>query len=529
MSRAAAPNPIEKLAERGMALLNAGDLAGAEKTFRKIAAKLPNHAPTQHYLAMTQVQMGDYHKAVRSAQKATAFAPEDGDAQNTLGVALRLSGDILGALAAFQAAVRLAPDNPRNLLNLGESLNDVQRADAALVHVERLAELTPDDALALNRLGTTLRSSGQMEAAAKALRRSVALDPANGAAWIELAMMGELTADDLAALAGLLDDMTDDRVNGGGSEAAKLCFALFRGHDRLDETDKAGAYLARANQIKRDAADYDVGVDAANFEAIAATFDADHIDHHRDASDAGEGLIFVLGMPRSGTSLIEQILASHSRAFGVGEIDLLRLTLLRDEGAKPKGFPAQSKSWKRRDWQRLGQAISDQLFAAGEQSPVVIDKTLLNFRHIGFIRLALPKAKIIHCRRSPLDCGYSIFQQLFSDQYGFCYDLDDLGRYFRAYDKLMDHWRDVLPGEFLEIDYEQLVENQEPETRRLLEFCDLAWEDACLNFHQTRRAVRTASANQVRRPIYKTSINAWRRYEEIMQPLVNALATTASD
>ena len=518
MPRSAAANPIEKLAERGMALLNGGDFAGAEKAFAKIAAKLPRHAATQHYLAMAQLQMGDYQKAVRSAQKAVKFQPADADAYNTLGVALRLGGDILKALEAFRTAVKFGPDNPRNLLNLAESLHDVQRADEALVHAEKLVGLTPDDPVARHRLGTTLRAGGEMAAAGLALRRAVALDPANGAAWIELGMMGALTPDDLVQLTGLLAGL-----DGNPSEAAKICFALFRGHDRLNQTAEAGPYLARANHLKQQSLGYDIAADEANLAAIATTFDADFIAHRRGASEAGEGLIFVLGLPRSGTSLIEQILASHSRAFGIGEIDLVRLTLALDEGVRAQGFPKQCRSWKRRDWQRLGGAIGEQLFSAAGASPVVIDKTLLNFRHIGFLRLALPQAKIIHCRRSPMDCGYSIFQQLFSDQYGFCYDLTDLGRYFRAYEQLMDHWRRVLPDEFLEVDYEHIVEAQERETRRMLDYCDLPWEDACLDFHRTKRAVRTASANQVRQPIYKTSIEAWRRYEDLMQPLAAAL------
>ena len=235
-------------------------------------------------------------------------------------------------------------------------------------------------------------------------------------------------------------------------------------------------------------------------------------------------------MPRSGSTLVEQILAAHPAVYGAGEVDFLRGSLL--DGFQPQRgetladfLGTQSES----DFARRGAAYGERLAGRDEGAPRTVDKNLFNFWHIGLIRLMLPEARVVHCVRDPLDCCVSTYKSYFVGNLRFSYDLTELGRYYRIYDRLMTHWRNLLPDFVYELSYEALVEDQEGESRRLLAFCGLDWDDAVLDYRTVERSVITASAAQVREPIYATSIGSWRRYQSHLGSLIEALGPLAEN
>lgn len=236
-------------------------------------------------------------------------------------------------------------------------------------------------------------------------------------------------------------------------------------------------------------------------------------------------------MPRSGTTLVEHILASHSRVYGGGELSDLRRLAGGLNKLSPTGhdFPDGVADLGPKDLHRLGRTYWEAVRRRAPDAPHVTDKAPGNFRYLGLIHLMLPRARIIHCVRNPVDTCLSCYKLLFVSGQNFSYDLVELGRYHRLYTRLMDHWRAVMPGRILDVRYEDLVAAQERETRRLLEFCGLPWEDACLSFHTTRRLVKTASATQVRQPIYKSAVGSWKRYARHLGPLLESLGPLAGD
>jgi hypothetical protein len=287
----------------------------------------------------------------------------------------------------------------------------------------------------------------------------------------------------------------------------------------LGRHDEAFRHLAQGCALKRRELAYDEAAMLAYFARIKRVFTPELMRDKAGSGDPSSVPLFILGMPRSGTSLVEQILASHPDVFGAGELnDLSRL-------AKSMPYPEGIADAGAEQLRKLGAGYVARARARGGDALRVSDKMPANFFYVGFIRLVLPNARIIHTRRNPVDVCLSCFSQLFlGSGQNFSYDLGELGRYWRQYDALMAHWRQILPeGVMLEIDYADLVDDTEAQARRLLDFCGIGWNDACLAFHQTKRPVLTASVAQVRQPIYRSALGKWRAYERHLAPLLKEL------
>ena len=308
-------------------------------------------------------------------------------------------------------------------------------------------------------------------------------------------------------------------------QKVELHFALAKAYNDLKRYEPAFEHLQKGNAIKRRRVSYGEALDMEFSRAIAASFTSELFETRRGAGDPSDVPVFVVGMPRSGTTLVEQILASHPSVFGAGE--LMYMYRLAESGHAGGNFPFDIASLPDDALRRFGGFYAARVRALAPQAKRIVDKLPANFRLVGLIRLALPNARIIHVRRDPLDTCFSCYSKLFSQNLDFTYDLGELGRYYKAYDKLMEHWRNVLPeGAMLEVQYEDLVSDFEPQARRLIAYCGLEWDDGCLSFHKTVRPVRTASAGQVRQPVFKTSIGRWRPYREHLRPLLDALGVS---
>jgi tetratricopeptide (TPR) repeat protein len=426
-------------------------------------------------------------------------------------IALR-AGFYEQAAEAFARAAELQPDLAAAHCGRGEALGACDRHEAAVICFERALELAPDSAVAHYNYGSALTFLGRLDAAVGAFEAAVRLAPEVPSYRYALMALKPVERDDpnLAAL----ERMAHMARQYPAWEQAELHIALAQAYDGLGQAERAFAHYVRGNVIKRGLVTYDEATELWRLREIATHFTREFLEKNAAQGNPDPRPVFVIGMPRSGTSLVEQILASHPAMFGAGE-----QTILSD--LVGNGFPTAVI-----DWHAAGVAYCDRLTALAPDAERIVDKLPGNFVFAGLIQLALPNARIIHVRRDPLDTCFSCFSKLFAGAVDYSYDLGELGRYYQGYAALMAHWRDVLdPQIFLEVHYEALINDLESEARRMIAHCGLAWDARCLDFHNTRRAVRTASAAQVRRPLYQTSIGRAAAYREWLEPLAAALAS----
>lgn len=301
--------------------------------------------------------------------------------------------------------------------------------------------------------------------------------------------------------------------------------ALGLDRESRKDFDTAYSHFRNCNALRRKAESYDPVEMETRFDRIVEVFDEAFLEERKGFGDSDSSPIFVVGLPRSGSTLIEQVLASHSSVDGTHElIELMDAVKgLRRSPKKKSTFPDTLPGLSQDEWRDLGRAYIDSTRDYRGGAPYFIDKNPNNFTFVGLLRLALPNAKIINAKRHPLDSCFGTYKQLFASGQPFSYDFTDLGEYYLQYDRIMEHWRQRLPGFVLDVQYEQVVADLDAQVRRILDFCGLPFEEACLRFHETQRAVKTASSEQVRRPIYASSVNLWRNYEPHIGELIDVL------
>jgi tetratricopeptide (TPR) repeat protein len=547
--------------EQALALHLNGRAGEAEQVYRAVLKLQPDHGEALHGLGVLYLQSRRAENAVSCLRQAVVASGGAPTIRNNLGVALCATRRFDEAAEVYRELVRSEPDSVPALLNLGKVLNALGAYEEAVAVLQRATALAPGDAKVLDQLSAALHGLGEAKGAmsrhdeaATQFERAIALAPNFALAHFNrgtaLTYLGRKTeAAEAFARAAQLEPANPafrrallgvERVS-SGNEHLKVLEALMAGATKLDPAeqvathfalakayDETGDYslafdaLQRANAAKRSSSRYDIERDLARFRAIAAEFTAGFLATHTDAGVPSHLPVFIIGMPRSGTTLIEQILASHPTVFGAGEQSIL--PDLINAGRAGRDFPADVSTLGGDEWREFGELYVERLGAIAPQAARITDKLPLNFQLVGLIRMALPHARIVHVTRDPMDTCFSCYSILFDDDLDFTCDLTDLGRYYRGYRDLMDHWRSVLPrGAMLEIRYESLVVNLESEARRLIEYCGLNWDARCLAFHETTRPVETASALQVRQPMYSTSVGRAVHYAPWLEPLRRAL------
>ncbi|MDI1326202.1 MAG: sulfotransferase [Brevundimonas sp.] len=429
-------------------------------------------------------------------------------------------GDALSRLVVIEAG---AGDDARLLQHLGEHYTHCGKPDAAARCYRRAVALAPDDPGCLYNLSAALIALGQIVEAEALLDRVIALAPHDADAWQNRSTLRRQTPE-ANHVPGLLKAV--EQVRSGPAEVA-LCYALAKELEDLGDPDHSFAWLKRGADRRRSLLSYRVEADVAAMAEIARVFDTALFDHP-PAGCPETGPVFVMGLPRSGTTLVDRIISSHSDVESLGEINDFALALTRLAGAAGGKGDLIRRSADL-DPAALGRAYLDSVAGYGRTRPMFIDKTPANFLYIGLITRALPNARIIHLRRHPLDSGYALYKTLFRMGCPYSYDLEDLAAYMLAHRRLMDHWRAVAPGRILDVDYEALVADQETVSRRIIDHCGLDWQDACLTFHENTAPAATASAAQVRQPIHARSVGLWRRYAGQLEPLAVALRAGGVD
>lgn len=510
------PQYPEAVHNWGAVLQEQGKLDQAVDRYGHAIALNPGYAEAHYNLANVLKAQGKEDEAIAAYGRALALRPDHFATLFSLASVLQNQGRLDDAIALYGRALQLRPADPVVLNNLGNAYLLRGRAEQAVECYGAALAVAPGLADAHYNLGNALTELGHMDQAFAAYERALAAAPRRGAFYRMLAETGRLTPDNphvvrLQELALTMSDLPE-------SEQMELHFALGMA---LGQNPQSFDHVLAANALARRHVDYDEAAVLAQFERVKAIFNSDFMASLSGTQAFHPLPVFVVGMPRSGTTLVEQILSSHSRVFGAGELPDFPQVM---DGLDPLGFPDAIPFWGVEQLDRLGKAYANRLRAYAPQAMAVVDKLPDNFLRIGLIHMALPSAKIIHVRRDPVDTCLSCFAKLFRGPVPYGYDLAELGRYYRAYDNLMEHWRQTLPpGVLFEIHYEDIVRDATGQIRRLLAHCGLDWEDACRDFHQTRRVVQTASAAQVRQPLYNTSIGRWHGCGDLVRPLMDAL------
>ena len=506
-------------------LLGRGDDALAH--YQHVLSAQPQDADAHYNLANVLAEVGRRAEAVPHYATALEIRPGFPEARNNLGNVLQKLGRHAEAVAHYEAAVALNPAYAEAWRNLGKACFALDRHEHALAAYEKALAIDPSRPMVHNDIAAVHMVLGHPREAYAAFAAAVAREPRNAVIHLNLAVLAPFTADDprLAAL----EKLTDIAPSLSENDRIALSFALGKAHADLGNNERSFRHLLDGNALKRRQLAYDEAAALDSFKRIGAVFTRELMREKSGCGDYSRVPIFIVGMPRSGTTLLEQILASHSRVFGAGEIDDFAKSVTQMPGAS-EGFPEFMSRLPIGELRHLGRRYIGRVSARAPGVTRIVDKMLSNFAYIGLICLALPNARIIHACRDPVDTCLSCFSLLFADNPPYAYDLAELGRYYRAYAKLMRHWHSVLPdGVMLDVRYEDVVDDLEGQARRLIAHCGLEWEDRCLAFHETQRPVRTASVTQVRKPIYRDSVGRWRPGRDLLQPLLDALEAQKID
>lgn len=515
------PNNPSLLSNFGQALWRAGKNQEALAALQKALEIAPEHVDALTHLGSLYLTLAKHSEAEVSLRKALAIDPKNPHILNNLAAVHMASGNPEEAASLAQQVIELDPRSVEGFLNLAMAQAGSGEPESALAAYERALELNPDSLGAISGLVKSFFAEGRLEEAEGLIRRGLRINPGDAnllSAKTEI-VSGEAVADHIREM---------ERRFKANSVSEKdrviLAFGLARILEQNKNYDQAFEYLATANRLKRGTYDYKLEEDEKFFDLTKSVFNSDFFQGREASGISDKTPIFIVGMPRSGTTLIEQVLASHSQVFGAGELNYI--ARLITECCRPKShrsYPELVAQWGRDVLAGMGRAYLDKLNAKSQGAARVTDKMPHNFLYLGLIRQLLPNAKIIHCRRNPVDNCLSMFKRNFDVLHKYAYDLRELGGYYLLYKDLMSHWHDVLPGFVFDLQYEEMVSDQEGATRRLLEFCGLEWEEGCLEFHKSERAVRTASQHQVRKKIYSDSVGLWQNYETQLQPLIGIL------
>jgi len=485
----------------------------------------PDYTEAFNNRGATLHELKRFDEALESYDYALALRPDYAEALNNRGFALAQLGRFDDAVANYDRALLLRSEYVEALNNRGNVLHRARRHHEALTSFERALSVRPDDGHTLSNMGSVLRTLGRLDEARDCYSKALEFDPMITSTYLNYTDLVRFTPDNPHLKA--MEAMRFGAASLTDSELLQLDFALAKAYADQKDYLRSFERLLSGNTLKRSQIYYDEAASLAVFERIESIFTPERLRNieSQGRGDASPVPIFIVGMPRSGTTLVEQILASHPQVHGAGELrtfsDIVHNVRLPD--GRTVSYPECVSMF---DAETIGKIGADYVAEVRKRAPAALritNKQPSNYQFAGLIHLALPDAKIIHMVRDPVDTCISCFSKLFNEQ-NYTYDLAEMGRYYRGYQALMEHWRRVLPsGRIHEVCYEELVENFETRAQEIVEFCGLEWDDRCLTFYETERPVTTLSAIQVRQPIYKSAVDRRRLYKDFLAPLLTEL------
>jgi tetratricopeptide (TPR) repeat protein len=522
---------IEPLNNMGAVLTENEQHEAAIAPLQQALAINPQYAEALCNLGCAYIGLEDYAKALDCLQAAVKYRPVYAEAYINMARIFQERDNIDTAERCARRAIEQSPENPAAHVILASILAERMFPQQAMEHYHTAIALKPDQGAAYLGLGNLHMELGDMEQAKACFNKALELDNDNLGARFHLAQISKtsITDDNFMVLTRLAENPGE--LN--HAKSLSLNFALGKIYDDLKDHEKSFRHYMEGCRLKRQKLEYSASANTDLFESIATIFSAEKINRLRQELGPNACTstlpVFVLGMPRSGTTLTEQIIASHPQVYGAGELqDLLKVASRATSTETTIAFPHNLHDVNAR---HLAQWGPD--YVAGLQSRApgyahITDKMPANFLGLGLIHLMLPNAKIVHVKRNPVDTCVSCFTRLFQRNQNQSYDLEELGSYYHDYAMLMQHWKTVLPANaFYEVQYEELVNDNETQAKALIDFCGLPWDDACLESHKTERSIRTASVMQVRQPVYTSSVEKWRNYETFLGPLFKGLKELA--
>ena len=505
----------------GNILRDLGELDGAIKSFVKTIEIMPEYDEAQYNLGVTLQELGQLDEAIEQYEKALSINPENADLILNLGFIYQSLGQIDEAIEQYDNALTFDPDNAKVLNNLGNAHNDLGQLDVAIKCYEKALAIKPDYADVYYNLGFIYQDLGQVDLAIKQYEHAVAIND-YAEAYHSLSYLKKYTFNDpqISRMESLL---SSDNLS--QSERIQLCLALARVNEGLGKQDEFFKYLDEGNSLRKKELNYSIDQSSEVHSTIKRLFNSlpPSIIESKSFNPSELCPIFIVGMPRSGTSLVEQIISSHQEVYGAGELD----TITKLASPIIKNFLAGDiNHLTEQALLFIREEYLDMLSQFNTSENIITDKLPLNFQYIGFIFSAFPDAKIVHLKRDARATCWSNYKYYFKNkENGYSYNFDDLARFYGLYIDLMDFWHELYPNQIYDMCYEDLTINQEEETRKLLEYCELDWDENCLNFHTNKRAVKTISTLQVRQKMYQGSSEAWKKHEAYLKPLIKNLSS----
>jgi tetratricopeptide (TPR) repeat protein len=506
--------------QQGLAQYRKGDLSGAESCFIQALDQRPGDIDALNLLAMVLAAQKKYGEAVKQLQAALAIKPDDPVLLGNIGGLLNEANEPLTAIKYLHEALRIKPDHTDAIVSLALALESVGRIDQARKQIDRALKQQPAHARALMSMAILEKNCGNPQRAIEAFRRFRRYYPKEISPLVQILLSDRVKEDlpELRQAESLVRESLPHR------DSSALHQALAKAYDDLNRYDEAMTHLRSS---KAGITPFDMEAHRRDYSVLKELFVPAFMQER-----AGWGLhsdlpVFIVGMPRSGTSLVEQIIASHPKAYGAGELDDIGVIaaafgmkgVRADAAVDPERIRALSAA-------QIAAAAEKYLESLSSRSPKasrITDKMPHNYERLGLIALLFPNARIIHCRRDAMDTCLSIYMQNLRQAHEYASDLRVLGEYYGEYVQLMELWQATLPLRILDVAYEQLIEDPPTQVRRIIDFLGLKWDDACLSFHRTRRSVSTSSHWQVRQPIYASSVRRWKNYREHLQPLIDGL------
>ena len=548
-SAATSKDPDHSQLKRLIAVVNQGHFEEALKIAEVLSLQFPHSAVTYNILGTVHVRLQNYKPAIDNYQLALTINPQYGEVYNNLGTAYQETGQLEDAITCFEKAIKWVPNYAQAHNNIGVVLKEKGHSKGAIKHYTMAIDITPDYAAPYNNIAIALEEQGHYQLAMENYKKAINIDPLYFEAFHNMGNnlshqghhkeaienytkaihLNPSYAEAHLGLSGIkkfsdndphIEQIKSQLKNPMLSDIARvqLLFSLGWAYDQLGDYDVSFRHLDEGNKLRKKILNYNIRTDQSLFTLTKDTF-SNEVPTLEEGIDFPKNMgkipIFIVGMPRSGTTLVEQLLASHSGIHGAGELTYIH------KGLKEIGW-----NTTRIDKDQLKTLRSYYLDQLSEKSELklVVDKMPLNFRWIGFIISAIPEAKIIHIKRDSVATCWSNFKYFFSASgLGYAHDLDDLSEFYKLYVDLMDFWAEKYPDNLYQLDYEYLTENQESETRRLAEYLEIEWEDSLLDFHNNTRHVLTASSNQIRQEMYTNSSLDWKKYEKHLQKLTSDL------
>jgi len=513
------PNYTEVHYNLGVTLRELGLVEEAIKSYKN-ALNIKNEYPNAHYnLGNALLSIKKYDAAIKHFESAVVFNPEFAQAYYNLGLAYKLIKNDFEAGLSFDKALAIKPDYAEAANDRGVIFKNSGDLENALKYFQKSLAINPNLADAYNNIGITEKQLNKIDNAIKSFESAISVDPNFADAYYNLSLFKQytLSKNQVAKMQSIL---ISDGIS--QSDLISINFALAKASESLDNQDEFLSYLHKGNRLRKKELNYSIDMSHKFFSTIYDAFALLTNSNVKSLQNITptKRPIFILGMPRSGTSLVEQIISSHEEVYGAGEINSLLEPILEKILSNEKN----KNIFSDKNLLSMRKKYLDSFAQLSTSANVITDKTPANFQYIGFILSMFPDAKIIHLKRDPRAICWSIYQSnWYENGYRFSYNMDDLATYYGLYSKLMDFWHKKFPEKIYDICYEDLTTSQEDETKKLLEYCELDWDDNCLNFHKNKRSVKTASSQQVREKMYQGSSEAWKKYESHIQPLIDGL------